>query len=188
MNLADVFTILFIILGFLIVFVAYWLMAAGLFPRFTERCAAQIGRSPVLTPTLGLVTLAPVVVVGLIISGKAPNNAAKIFGLAIALIGVLLALFGSAGLALRIGEGLRSSRDEIDPWRRVLRGAIVLALTFALPFIGTFVLMPYAFASGFGAWLICLFKREPERVVEAAGIVSTASPQPMTPSAFPIAQ
>ena len=30
MNLADVFSIVFIILGFIIVYVSYWLMSAGL--------------------------------------------------------------------------------------------------------------------------------------------------------------
>ena len=44
MNLADVFTFLFVILGFVIVFVSYWLMAAGLFPEFVERSAAHFGR------------------------------------------------------------------------------------------------------------------------------------------------
>ena len=53
MNLADVFTFLFVILGFVIVFVSYWLMAAGLFPEFVERSAAQFGRMPVRLPLLG---------------------------------------------------------------------------------------------------------------------------------------
>lgn len=180
MNLADVFTFLFVILGFLIVFNGYWLMAAGLFPRFVERCAAQIGGSPVKTTLLGGITLGPIVAIGLAISAKAPNAAGKILGLGVALLGGLAALFGSAGLAQRIGSGLKSSRDDAEPWRRVLRGGIVLGLTFVLPFLGTFVLMPFAFASGFGAFLISIFKRQPARVpvpmpVEEAAV---AAPTP----------
>ena len=49
MNLADVFTFLFVILGFLIVYVGYWLMAFGLFPRLTQRCAERISTAPVKT-------------------------------------------------------------------------------------------------------------------------------------------
>jgi hypothetical protein len=161
MNLADVFTVTLVIVGFLVVYIAYWLMSAGLFPRFVERCSEQLGRSPILTTLVGGVVLVPVVAIGLAISSKAPNSAGKIAGLGIALVGMLGALFGSAGLALRIGEGLKSRRDERDPWRRVLRGGVVLGLTFVMPFLGTFVVMPLAFAAGFGAFVFCVFRRKP---------------------------
>ena len=173
MNLADVFTVTLVILGFLIVYVAYWLMSAGLFPRFVERCRDQFGRAPILTTLVGVVTLVPVVAIGLTISSKAPNSAGKIAGLAIALVGMLGALFGSAGLALRIGEGLKSRRDERDPWRRVLRGGIVLGLTFVMPFLGWFVVMPLAFAAGFGAFAFCLLRR---RVAPAPAEDPVAAP------------
>lgn len=154
MNLADVFTVLFIVLGFLIVYIGYWLLAFGLFPQMTARCAEQLGRAPVKSTVVGAVTLIPLVTVGLVISSVAPVAAAKIVGLAIALLALLVALFGSAGLALRIGTGLKSARDEQEPWRQVLRGGIVLGLTFVMPFLGTFVLMPFTFIAGFGAFVL----------------------------------
>ncbi len=166
MNLADVFTVVFIILGFLIVFIGYWLMASGLFPRFVECCAERIGGAPVKTALLGIFTLGPLVAIGLAISSKAPNGAGKALGLGIALLALLGGLFGSAGLALRIGIGLRAERDERDPWRRILRGSIVLALTFVLPFIGTFLVMPFALAAGFGAFVLAVFKRRPPVISE----------------------
>jgi hypothetical protein len=175
MNLADVFSIFFIVLGFLIVYVAYWLMAVGLFPLFAERCAGQIGRAPVKTTLLGAITLVPLVVLGLGISSKAPNGPIKLVGLSIALVALLGALFGSAGLALRVGQGLKSARDEQEPWRRVLRGGIVLGLTFVLPFVGTFVLMPGAFICGFGALVICIFRRN-QPGAEATAVSATESP------------
>jgi hypothetical protein len=160
MNLADVFIVLFVILGFAIVFVAYWLMAAGLFPRFVERSAERFGKSPIKAVLLGAVIGVPLVVVGLAVS-KAPNGALKLLGLTIALVPMLIALFGSAGLALRIGQGLPSARDESEPWRRMLRGSVVLALSFVLPFIGWFALMPFAFVGGFGVFLLRLLERKP---------------------------
>jgi hypothetical protein len=177
MNLADVFSIFFIIIGFVIVFVAYWLMSAGLFPRFGERCAGQIGRAPVKTTLLGAITLVPLIVLGLGISSKAPNGVIKLAGLSIALVALVGALFGSAGLALRIGEGLKSARDEQEPWRRTLRGGIVLGLTFVLPFVGTFVLMPIAFICGFGAFVICIFRRK-QSGAEATSLPA-AEPPPL---------
>ena len=159
MNLADVFTFVFIILGFIIVYIGYWLLAAGLFPRFVERCAETIGRAPIKSTLLGLISFVPLVTIGFVISNKSPNTAGKVAGLAVVIFAALAALFGSAGLVLRIGQGLKSARDEQEPWRRVLRGGIVLALTFVLPFIGTFVVMPLAFITGFGAFLCTCFAR-----------------------------
>jgi hypothetical protein len=178
MNLADVFTILLVILGFLIVYVAYWLMSAALFPKFAERCAAQIGRAPVKTTLLGAVTFAPIVAIGMGIGSKIPNPVAKLLGFSVALAALLAALFGSAGLALRIGQGLKSARDEAEPWRRVLRGGVVLVLTFALPFLGWFAVMPLTFVVGFGAFLICLFREK--LPVSAPALTTEPPPVPMT--------
>src|SRR4051794_29696590 len=124
MNLADVFIVLFVILGFVIVFIAYWLMAAGLFPKYVERSAERFGKSPVKATLLGGIIGVPLVAFGLGMS-KAPHPALKILGLSIAILPMLIALFGSAGLALRIGQGLPSARDASEPWRRVLRGSVV---------------------------------------------------------------
>jgi hypothetical protein len=181
MNLADVFTFLFVILGFLIVYVGYWLMAYGLFPRLTERCAEQICRAPVKTTLLGAVLLVPLITIGFLISSKAPNAVAKILGLGLVLIALLIALFGAAGLALRIGEGLKSNRDEQEPWRRVLRGGIVLGLTFVMPFLGTFVLMPFAFIAGFGAIVLS----RPRRAAAPQPAAIPTPTHPATPPPFP---
>jgi hypothetical protein len=182
MNLADVFTIVFIILGFIIVYISYWLLSVGLFPRFVERCATQIGAAPVKTTVLGAVLLVPLVAIGLGISSKAPNGAVKLFGLSIALLGILGGLFGSAGLALRIGQGLKSARDDHEPWRRVLRGGIVLALTFVMPFLGTFVIMPFTFICGFGAFAICVFRRKSTIAAEPVpAAVEEVPPLPVAP-------
>lgn len=158
MNLADVFTFLFVILGFIIVYVAYWLATAGLFPKFTERCAERLAASPVKATVIGLLVWLPVLFVGTMISNKAGNGGVKFIGVLLLIVSGLIALAGSSGLALRVGAGLKSARDEAEPWRRVLRGGIVLALTFVLPFIGTLV-MAWSFVAGFGAFVLAWPKR-----------------------------
>jgi hypothetical protein len=174
MNLADVFTFLFIILGFVIVYISYWLLAAGLFPGFVGRCAETLGRAPIKSTIVGTVTLVPLITIGFVISNKSPHTAGKVAGLGIAIFAALAALFGSAGVALRVGQGLKSMRDETEPWRRVLRGGIVLALTFVLPFIGTFVVMPLTFLSGFGAFLFTACSRR--RVSVPASVSDHSAP------------
>lgn len=179
MNLADVFIVLFVILGFVIVFIAYWLMAAGLFPKYVERSAERFGKSPIKATLLGSIIGVPLVVLGLAVS-KAPNPVLKLIGISIALVPMLIALFGSAGLALRIGQGLPSGRDESEPWRRVLRGSIVLALSFVLPFIGWFAVMPFAFVAGFGVFLLGLLQRKP-----AVAPALVPPPVPMPAPVYP---
>ena len=186
MNLADVFTVVFIVRGLLIVFVAYWLLGAGLFPRQIERCAANLGRAPFKSLLLGAVTFAPLVTIGLVISNKSPNSAGKICGLGLALFAALAALFGSAGVALRIGQGLKSARDLSEPWRQVLRGGIVLALTFVLPFLGTFIVLPLALLAGFGAFLLSSFQRRKANATLPVSAEPAPSPSaPPSPSALP---
>jgi hypothetical protein len=157
------------------VYVAYWLATAGLFPKLTERCAERFATSPVKATILGLVTWAPVLFIGTYISSKAGNGGVKFIGILILIASMLVALAGSSGLALRVGTGLKAARDEAEPWRRVLRGGVVLALTFVLPFVGWLV-MVWTFAAGFGAFLLAWPKR-----------IKLVTAEPM-PAAEPAAQ
>src|SRR6185436_14266312 len=112
MNLADVFTVVLVILGFLIAFVGYWLMAAGLFPRRIERCAEELGTGPVKCALVGLVCIVPLIALGIVV-GKVAQSAPGKLGSFLIIVGtILIALFGAAGLALRIGQGLASARDQ----------------------------------------------------------------------------
>jgi hypothetical protein len=183
MNLADVFTVTFIILGFLIVYIAYWLTAASLFPAWVERCAERFGKSPVRSTLLGLVTWGPILAIGSAISNKAPNGGLKMIGVTIMIVSALAALAGSAGLAWRIGAGMKSARDEHEPWRRTLRGGIALGLTFILPFVGTFF-MVWVFVAGFGAFILARPRRA--KVVAAVDSVAPVHTPPPMPVMAPI--
>jgi hypothetical protein len=155
MIMADVLTWFLIISGVYLVLVCHWLAAVALFPGVVEACRERYAR-PVATTAVGLVVLAPLLVVGLAganaIKQPGPAGAVKVCLLLL----LVPALLGSAGLALRIGAGLRSPRDVDQPWRRVLRGGLVLAPTFLLPFLGWFIVLPWTLVSGFGATLLAL--------------------------------
>jgi hypothetical protein len=146
MNLADVFTVVLVILGLLAVFVGWWLAMAGLFPRVIEGCADKLGDGPWKCGLIGLVCAVPLIFGGGMVGKVAPNAPGKLLGVSIILLTILAAAAGTAGLALRIGRGLPSTRDATDPWRRVLRGGVVLAITY-----GTIVLLPLTLLAGLGA-------------------------------------
>jgi hypothetical protein len=181
MNLADVFTVVFIILGFIIVFIAYWLAAAGLFPALVESCSRRLGAAPIKATIVGLITWGPMLAIGSWVSNHAPNGPAKLIGVLILIVSALIALAGSAGLAFRVGSGLRSSRDETEPWRIVLRGGIVLALTFVLPFVGTAVMI-WSFVAGFGAFVLGRQKAKVAPVAQPESATATVTPPAISPA------
>ena len=55
-----------------------------------------------------------------------------------------------------VGRGLLHADDTRSPWRRSLRGGVVLALTFLLPVIGWFVILPWVLLSGCGATILAM--------------------------------
>lgn len=146
MNLADVFTVVLSITGLLTLFVGWWLAITGLFPQFVAGCSDKLGTAPVKCFAVGL-TLAVPLIFGLAALTKISTNpAAKLFSLALMIFLLLLALAGTAGLALRIGQGLPSPDVGDAAWRSVRRGGIVLAITY-----GTIVLLPLTLLAGLGA-------------------------------------
>jgi hypothetical protein len=164
MIMADVLTWFLIIAGVYLVLVCYWLSAIALFPAAVEACRVRYAR-PVTATAVGLLVLAPLLVLGLgaanAIKQPGPSGVVKI-----ALLLLLLPSFlGSSGLALRIGSGLPSPLDAAEPWRRVLRGSLVLAPTFLVPFLGWFIVLPWTLISGFGAALLTLRESRRARVV-----------------------
>lgn len=152
MIMADVLKIFLIVVGLLTVYVSYWLVAQALFPQVVERARLYYSK-PVKITLIGLVAAALPFVIGAAIS-YLPNPALKLTGVTLMVIPAMLGLVGSAGLAQRIGVGLASPADEQQPWRRVLRGGILLALTFLLPFVGWIVLPIWTLVSGFGAFIL----------------------------------
>lgn len=176
MIMADVLTWFLLILGALLVFIAHWLGAYGLFPTLVDGAAERYSRRPVAATFLGLAVLLPVLVVTTVLSKL--NPALGVVALLILTVPVLFALLGSAGLALRVGAGLTSPSDAAQPWRRVLRGGIVLALVFLLPVIGWFVVMPWALVSGIGASLMAMRggrPAAPRAVSPVASVDATAA-------------
>ena len=153
MIMADVLKIFLIVLGMLIVMISYWLAAESLFPRRVGRARDRYLSQPIRVTLLGALVGGSLLAagLGLLNAGSAP---AKAVGFALASTAALAALLGSAGLCRRIGEGLPAPADAAQPWRRVLRGGVVLALTCLLPFAGWFLVLPLVLASGFGAALM----------------------------------
>jgi hypothetical protein len=168
--MADILKIFLLIVGILCIYVSYWLLSQALFPSLVERASNCYGR-PVKITLIGLGTAVVPVVLGLIFANL-PNPLIKFVGISMVVVPVMLGLAGSAGLTLRIGAGLPSPVDAQQPWKRVLRGGIVLALSFLLPIVGWFVLPIWALVSGLGAFVLCIREKTPApRIASPADLV-----------------
>ncbi|HEY6170312.1 MAG TPA: hypothetical protein VI454_19925, partial [Verrucomicrobiae bacterium] len=149
MIVADILMWFLLIVGLLLVFNSYWLAAVALFPQMVGRAREAYTR-PVRAIIVGVLIAAPLIALGVAV-GARNNPAMKIIGLSIGAVPVLLGLMGSAGLSQRIGAGMASPADDAQPWRRVMRGGIVLSLGFLLPLLGWFGVLPLTLLSGVGA-------------------------------------
>jgi hypothetical protein len=135
---------------------AYWLAAVALFRPTVERARLAYATRPVGATLVGLLAFVPVALVFFVFTKAAGHPGIKIITGGLLMVPLVLALIGSAGLADKIGAGLASPVDEVQPWRRVLRGGGVLALLFVVPLLGWFAMLPLTLASGLGALLLPL--------------------------------
>ncbi|MGQ0642147.1 MAG: hypothetical protein ACT4P6_15475 [Gemmatimonadaceae bacterium] len=170
MIMADVFKIVFLVVGTLVVIVSYWLAATALFPAAVARALELYERRSLRITLLGALLGVPLFLLGAVLTGAGPTPFLKIGGGSLASLVLLFALFGSAGLCQRIGNGLPAPLDEFQPWRRVYRGGTVLALTFVLPVVGWFVIFFWTLISGFGATISVLWsmRRKSQRLTPTA--------------------
>ena len=133
-----------------LILLGHWVAAAGMFPQATRAFADEYDRRPIRAALVGIFTYGPVILL-LLLNAKIPNAAVRFVIVAAAVFALLIALIGSAGLALRIGRNLCAGPDT---WQQALRGGVMLALVFITPFLGSFFLLHVGLASGFGAFLL----------------------------------
>ncbi len=151
----DVLRVLLLILGAMLIFQAYWLAGAGLFPRLVGQARDRY-KTPIRTTLIGLAVVVPTFFIGIFWLANIDNNIVKIIGIVIGIVPLMLGAIGSAGLCQLIGLGLPAPGDQSQNWRRVWRGGWVLNFCYLLPFIGWFVILPWGIISGCGAFVTSL--------------------------------
>ncbi|MGH9822248.1 MAG: hypothetical protein ACREDR_03160 [Blastocatellia bacterium] len=148
MLLGNVMTVFLGITSFLVVIPALWLLCRGLWPERVARAAARCDRN-LYKP---LLTGVPVTMATLILAGifrKLPGGGPLIAG-AMLCAYIVFASAGISGLAAIIG-GRLSRQPEVAPMQATLRGSAILALTFLIPVLGWFLILPASMLIGSGA-------------------------------------
>lgn len=83
---------------------------------------------------------------------------------------------GLAAASLCVGGRLPSPADAERPWRRLVRGATALGLSWVVPFVGWFLILPGCAVMGTGALLLSLFQLEGRREARRAWLPAADEP------------
>jgi Mn2+/Fe2+ NRAMP family transporter len=146
LNSAVVSAWLWVHVGVLLVVIGYAACGFALFPRVVESGRRRLDIAPLRALLIGLAISIPWV--GLAIGlANAPSGALKFAGVILGLAWIAVALIGTTAIALRVGL-----HGEAVParWTHVARGAGFVALTWMLPVLGWFVVLPLTLACGVG--------------------------------------
>ena len=165
---AYVWTILFLHVGVILVVTAYYAFSAALAPRITHRARVRFAQRPWLPMLIGVGFSVPWVIAGLVLM-NAPLAPAKFIGVVLSLAWVLLGLIGGAGIAQHIGAPHMNPAREahLQPsWHDSIRGGLFITLTWVLPLVGWFAMLPLTLATGVGCLFLGLLpmKIEPQRI------------------------
>jgi hypothetical protein len=157
MLMADTMSIFFVILGMLLAFSGLWLMCRGLWPAAVEAAAERCGKRIWPYFLAGIPLTLVMIVLTRVLFALGPIG--KIAGVGVVCFYMLMAHTGVSGLVTAIGRRLPSAIDEQSPWRATLRGGIALELTYLLPILGWFVVLPASIIIGTGTINVALLSR-----------------------------
>ncbi len=149
MLLADTMAIFFVIIGLLITFPSLWLFCEALFPAWVDESSSAVKHGFIKSLLCGIpVVLAAVFIVAIL--GKLPGSVGQIAGILSFCLLMLFAQLGVAGFARVLGMRLKNSEKDTTI-RVTLRGGAVLVLTFLLPILGWFLILPGSIVIGAGS-------------------------------------
>ena len=162
--MSDILRLFFIIVLLTIGLAAYFLVVGVLFANRVTKTQRVINQIPGRSFLVGLVNFLFFGVIALILFSVADGAGGVLKGILMIpalLITVMLAVilsFGLAGMVDILGERVF---PEHSAWKKTLWGTVILTFACALPFVGWFLLLPYAALLGFGAVILGFFQREP---------------------------
>jgi hypothetical protein len=132
---------------------------AVLFPKRSSAATDAIRTNPGRTLLAGFGAFLLVGIVAFAFLSN-PLPFSKLLGLALATGLLAIAAIGAGGLALLIGERLRTLKPEMTPYDATSIGAALVFLGALTPVLGTFLLAPASLFVSIGAGVRALFGRE----------------------------
>lgn len=162
MLVADVIMWFLVIVGILLAFPSLWLLCRSLYPKQIEHIADGLEKSRLISFFIG-VPIAAVAVFAVAVFGGKKNPFCDMAAISTIALFLFYSNIGVAGLATMIGRKLPSPADLERPWKGTIRGGAVLVLSFLLPILGWFFILPISLIVGSGALTACLLGQRKTR-------------------------
>jgi hypothetical protein len=184
MLFGDVIAIALSIIGFLFSLQGLWLVSHALWPARVEMATDRCAKGNLKCFLVGL----PVTLVGVVVAAivARAGTFGQLSAFAIALLYIVYANVGVAGLVTHIGRRLSSPVDADRPWKATVRGGIALEMAWLIPVLGWLGLLPISLIVGAGAMTLCFFTaaRAPQTAGAwpAPALVPMAAPPPLGPA------
>jgi hypothetical protein len=141
--------------------VAFFAVMVALFPRRVGQTQAMLEAMPGRSFVVGLVNLIFGSAVVLALLALAQWTHIQLLGVpALAVLGIIVIAiaFGLAGLLQMLGGRLLPQQP---PVQRTAAATLALSWACSLPFLGWFILLPFAVALGLGGFMLTLFAAMP---------------------------
>ncbi len=169
--MADVYIVLFSLIGILLSLPALLIALSLLAPRLTGRVTVRLQQTPGQSFILG-VPVASAFLLWIAISANIPIGAVKATGFLAGLAGLGLWAVGAAGMARLLGDRLAPG-DAAGTTGWLARGAVVYELACLFPVVGWFLFLPLAAVTLLGAATFALIGWLPRERAQAAATPET---------------
>lgn len=161
--MTDILRLLLIVISLTIALACYFLVIGALFANRVTKTQRVINQLTGRSLAIGFVNFLFFGVIAMLLFSFAENVDGvfrvilTIPALIITILLTVILSFGLAGMVNVIGERVF---PEQSAWKKTVWGTIILAFACALPFVGWFLLLPYAGLTGFGSVILGFFQRE----------------------------
>lgn len=161
--MTDILRLFFIVVLLTIGLAAYFLVVGALFANRVAKAQRVINQMPGRAIGVGLVNFLFFGVIAMILFSVAENTRGVIQviltipALLIAALLTIILSFGLAGMVNLVGERILPEHSSL---RRSVWGTVLLTFACSLPFVGWFLLLPYAALLGFGAVILGFLQRD----------------------------
>lgn len=158
--MADVYTVVFSVLGILLSGPALLLVLNLLLPKQVGRAATRLSKTPGWSFVLG-VPVAAAMGLWIAIASQVPWGPARASAWGVGVLGLGLLTIGAAGLVRMLGDRLGNLSSNPSNLTNMLRGAVLYELALLFPVIGWFLFAPLAGITALGAGTFALLRWVP---------------------------
>lgn len=142
--------------------VPFFIALGALFPARAAKTRQIAAASPGRAFGIGLVNVLFALVIAFVffsLAEKTGGALRAILALPVVILVAALAVALSFGLAAAAGLAGERIAPAQSGWKQTLWGTLLIGLGSSVPFLGWFLLLPYAALMGAGAFIIGLLKR-----------------------------